>query len=99
IGFGFNLNAGGDFLPILKFDARAGRLFRIDRDGDTGEQEQVDVTDVFEAAIDFEHGEAGWIWFQAGQAPDFVMRPIGDPLSPQTSKNHKWGVRLRLLLS
>ena len=35
MGFGLNLNAGGDFLPIVKFDARAGRIFRIDRE-DTG---------------------------------------------------------------
>ena len=99
MAFGLNLNAGGDFLPILKFDARAGRLSRMDRDDNTGEQEPIDITDDFEAAIDFEHGETGWIWFQAGQAPDFVMVPIGEPLPPQPSKNHKQGVRLRFLLS
>ena len=60
MGFGLNLNAGGNYLPILKYDARAGRLSRIDRDETTGEQEPVDITDIFEAAVDFEHGEEGW---------------------------------------
>ena len=99
MGFGLNLNAGGDYLPVLKYDARAGRLFRMDRDEVTGEQDPVDITEAFEAAVDFAHGEAGWCWFQAGQAPDFVMVPIGEALPPQPTKNHKQGVRLRLLLS
>src|SRR5215207_8653470 len=99
MGFGLNLNAGGDYLPVLKYDARAGRLFRMDRDEVTGEQNPVDITEAFEAAVDFAHGEAGWCWFQAGQAPDFVMVPIGEALPPQPTKNHKQGVRLRLLLS
>jgi hypothetical protein len=63
MGFGLNLNAGGDYLPVLKYDARAGRLFRMDRDEVSGEQDPVDITDVFEAAVDFAHGEAGWCWF------------------------------------
>src|SRR5215207_4315611 len=95
MGFGLNLNAGGDYLPVLKYDARAGRLFRMDRDEVTGEQDPVDITEAFEAAVDFAHGEAGWCWFQAGQAPDFVMVPIGEALPPQPTKNHKQGVRLR----
>ena len=98
MGFGLNLNAGGDFLPIIKYDARAGRFFRVDRDDSTGEREPVDITDGFECLPDFEHAEKGWAWFQPGQAPDFLMVSVeSKDLPPQPSKNHRKAVRLRLM--
>ena len=30
-GFSTEPSAGGDFTPIIKYDARAGRIFRVDR--------------------------------------------------------------------
>ena len=41
--FGLNLNITGDFLPIVKIDARTGRILRVDCD-DGGEQRLVDIT-------------------------------------------------------
>ena len=98
MGFGLNLTTGVDFLPIAKIDARTGQIFRVDR-SDDGEQEAIDITDRFEAAFDFGHGEVGWAYFQEGQPPEFVMVPIGKPLPKQPSKNHRQGVRLRVMLS
>ena len=98
--FGLNLNSGGgDYLRIVKFDARAGRVFRIDRDKDTGEQKQVDITDVFEGVFDFAYAATGWAWLQHGQAPDFVMVPVGEKIPAKPSKDHRQAVRLRLMLS
>src|SRR4051812_1030930 len=97
LGFGLNLSSGSDFLPIVKFDARLGKAFRVDRD-DNGERQQVDITEAFEAAVDFAHAEAGWALFQSGQAPDFEMGPIG-ALPPRPSQNHRQGVRLRIMLA
>ena len=57
---------------IAKYHSRAGRLFRVDRDNDTGEEKQVDITDVFTAAIDFTHAETGWACLQPGQAPTLL---------------------------
>ena len=37
MGFGLNSNITGDFLPIVKIDARTGRIVRVDRD-EGGEQ-------------------------------------------------------------
>lgn len=96
--FGLNLNSGGDFLAIVKIDARSGRIFRVDRNED-GEATPTDITDVFEGVFDLAHAEAGWALFVAGAAPDFAMAPIGEPLPPQPSQNHRQGVRLRLLLA
>ena len=94
MGFGLNLNITGDFLPIVKIDARTGRILRVDRD-DGGEQRLVDMTDVFEGVFDLAHAEAGWAYFEDGQAPDFLMEPIGKPLPQRPSKDHRQGVRLR----
>ena len=59
---------------IREGHSRAGRLFRVDRDNDTGQQKQVDITDVFTAAIDFTHAETGWACLQPGQAPGLCLR-------------------------
>jgi|SRR5829696_7169164 len=96
--FGLNIS-GGDFLPIIKFDARAGRFFRVDRN-DEGEREPIDITDGLEFLPDFEHAEKGWAYFQPGQAPSFVMVPVDTKdLPDRPSPNHRQAVRLRLLLS
>ena len=47
-GFSTESSGGGDFLPIVKYDARAGRFFRMDR-VDTGsgfESDPVDITPI-----------------------------------------------------
>ena len=52
-------SGGGDFLPIVKYDARAGRFFRVDRED--GVSTPVDITRSFKAVFDFENVETGWI--------------------------------------
>ena len=102
--FGFSTeisNGGGDFLPVLKYDARAGRFFRVDR-VDTGNgfaSEQVDVTTGIKFVADFENIEVGWIVFTPGSAPDFRLVPIGTQLPDRPSPNHKNGLRFMLKLS
>ena len=73
MGFGLNLNSGANFLRIVKFDARAGRFFRVDRDEDTGEQVPTDITEGFECVLDLQHCEYGWALFAPGLAPDFRL--------------------------
>ena len=43
--------SGGSFLPIVKYDARAGRVARVDRDN--GESTATDITNSFKAVFDF----------------------------------------------
>ena len=100
-GFSTEASAGGDFLPIVKFDARAGRFFRMDR-VDTGNgfaNEQVDITQGVKFIADFENVEVGWLNFTPGQAPDFRLVPIGYQLPDRPSPNHKNGLRFMLKLS
>ena len=100
-GFSTEASAGGDFLPIVQYDARAGRFFRRDR-VDTGNgfaNEQVDITQGIKFIADFENIEVGWIIFTPGAAPDFKLVPIGTQLPDRPSPNHKNGLRFMLKLS
>lgn len=102
--FGFSTapSAGGDFLPVLKYDARAGRFFRVDR-VDTGNgfvSEPVDVTSGFKAIFDLENIETGWINFSTGGAPDFRLVPMGQPVAPvKPGEGYKNGVRFMVKLA
>ena len=106
--FGFSTEpvSSGDFTPILKYDARAGRLFRIDRinNGQGFDSVPKDITMTFRALADFENLETGWIDFQAGTAPSFVLIRLDDldnkramfPVKP--GPTHKSGIRFMVKL-
>jgi len=101
--FGFSTESStGDFTPIVKYDARAGLLFRMDRvqasDG-SFTSEPVEITDSFKALADFENIEVGWIDFSTGSAPSFVLVPRGKMLPERPSANHKQGIRFLLKLA
>jgi hypothetical protein len=98
LGFSYSGSGGGaDFLPIVKFDARAGRFFRVDRED--GVSTPHDITRNFKAVFDFENLEVGWISFNAGSAPDFQMVPFGSAFGDRPSDNHKRGIRMAVKLS
>lgn len=83
MAFGMNTQTG-NFLPIVKYDARAGRFFRVDKDN--GITEQVDITDPnMKFAIDFGTIEVGYVQFSA-QGPVRHMVPYDGrslPAQPQ----------------
>lgn len=91
---------GGDFSDILKYDARAGRMFRVDRtQGAAGwETNNVEITNDFMAVFDFENIQVGWALFAAGMAPSFSMVPLGQPFPAKPSENHKQGFKLMVKL-
>lgn len=100
-GFSTEPSTGGDFMPIVKYDARAGRLFRVDR-VDTGAgfaSDQVDITSSFKAIVDFENIEVGWIDFPPGAAPNFSLVAMGTQLPDRPTPRHKNGVRFILKLA
>lgn len=98
MSFGLSYDAGstGDIIPILKYDSRAGRFFRVDRAD--GVNTPVDVTRSLKMVADLENVEVGWINFATGGAPDFVMTMIGQPLPARPSPDHKQGVRIMVKL-
>ena len=100
-GFSIEASSGGDFIPIIKYDARSGRLFRVDRVQDVNgfTSEQVDITASFKAIADFDNAETGYIAFMANSAPSFVLVPIGQMRPAKPSENHKDGVRFLMKLT
>jgi hypothetical protein len=106
-GFSTEPSAGGDFLPIVKYDARAGLWFRIDR-VDSGQgflPEPVDITRNFKAIFDLENLETGWIAFPSGSAPlsslvrmkDLLAKEAQFPAQP--GETYKHGLRFMLKLA
>lgn len=78
----------GDRIPVLKYDARAGRFFLMDRVENNGvwetTQTEVDTgTHGATIAVDFGSAEVGWFLFAQGAAPMMVTVPFGQPLPPQ----------------
>lgn len=100
-GFSTESSGGGDFIPVVKFDSRSGRAFRVDRenDGSGWVTTQVDITKNFKCVMDLENLETGWVHFPAGSAPIFSMVPLGEPLPPKPTPDAKNGVRVMLKLS
>jgi hypothetical protein len=100
-GFSTKPSEGGDFISIIKYDARAGRIFRMDRvaTGNGFESQAVDITANFKAIFDLENVETGWIDFPPGSAPDFKLVPIGNELPDKPSVKHKNGIRFMMKLS
>jgi len=107
LGFPVGSTAGGEFTAICKYDARAGRIFRVDRTntGNGYVSENVDITANFKAVVDLENVQSGWLFFPPGGAPSFALVPLAaleartieKPAQP--SANHKQGVRFRMKLS
>ena len=96
LGFSFGGGDGGEIIPIVKYDARAGRISRRDRVN--GEYETVDITNNFKAVFDFENIEVGFINFDTGSAPDFQMVPLGNIMPQRPSDKHRQGVRMLMKL-
>ncbi len=97
MGFGISYGGGGDFTPVVRYDARAGRIFRDDKQD--GMKTPVDITQTFAAVADFEQLDVGWIHFPQGAAPDFRMVRYGQDPGPRPSDKHKSGVRFLMRLS
>jgi hypothetical protein len=98
MGLGLPVTAGGgDFKPIVKYDARAGRVHRIDRAD--GVSTPVEITQGFAAVFDLANIEVGYVMFNEGGAPAWAMVKIGQPLPQKPSKDYKTGFRLNIKLS
>lgn len=101
LGFNFAEGSGGgdsgNIIPIVKYDARAGRISR--RDYVNNEYVTVDISRSFKAVVDLENIEVGFINFNTGTAPDFCVVKHGDKMPTPPTSDHKPGVRFLLKLA
>jgi hypothetical protein len=82
MALGFSGSAGGgDFKQVCKYNAKAGRMYRIDRVEEDGAftNEEVEITAGFQAVFDMDHIEVGWAKFAKGSAPEWSMVKLGEP--------------------
>lgn len=101
LGLQTESGGGGDYADIVKFDARAGRMFRVDRAQDASgawQTNNVEITNDFQAIMDLEGIQVGWALFAAGLAPSFALVPLGQPLPPKPSADHKQAFKLMMKL-
>lgn len=97
LGLSNGNSEAGSFLPIVKWDARAGRFFRVDREqGASGwASNDVDLTmEKPKFCMDFGSIETGYMAFTPG--PDFHLTPMGQPMPAKPTKDHKAGFRVKL---
>lgn len=101
---GLNLpNADSNFskIPIIKYDSRAGRIFRPDRiETQSGwETTQVELPQAsFQAVMDMENVEVGYLHFPTGGAPDLRMVKLGQAFPDKPTDKHRPGFRLYMKL-
>jgi len=89
---------GEQFLPFVKYDSRAGRMFRVDKKPD-GSIENVEISRTFKAMIDMENVETGWMHFETGMAPIYALSRFDQPNPPKPTEKAKEGVRLIMQLA
>lgn len=79
-----NLNKGTVGSPIVKWDSRSGRFFRVDRTKSASGEFTSNMVELPKAiaVMDLERLEVGWIGFPANK-PDFRMVPLGQDMGPQ----------------
>jgi hypothetical protein len=98
LGFNLETRSGGDILPIVKWDAKAGDFIKQDRyqaaDG-TWQKDEQELGLPLQVAMDLGSIEIGWLSFAAG-APDFQMVKAGEPIPAQPSPDHKQAFRVRI---
>jgi hypothetical protein len=90
---------GSDFMPVFKYDAKAGSFYKQDRvlTQDGWSNEQADVGDDLRAGrviFDLDTIEVGWLYFPKGAAPETVLFPVGQDIGDAPDKNFKQGFRM-----
>jgi hypothetical protein len=91
--------SGAEFIPHIRYDARAGRLFRADRAQGSDGRWQTSMVDISnpppQFLMDLAQIEIGWLSYTGG-TPDLQMVPFGAALPPPPSKEHRQGFRVRV---
>lgn len=99
MALGLQTEGGGSFeaRPYVKYDAKAGRMFSVDRvqSADGWANQQNDITNGFAAVFDFDSIDVGWMEFTA-TGPKHALVKLGQPLPPKPSDTAKQGFRLMI---
>ena len=98
LGFS-NTSPQGEILPRVQYDARAGRLFKVQREQDAGgnwTNDKIDITSLNPTFIvDMGSIEVGWAAFLP-TGPDFHMAYLGQAFPAKPTDEHKQSFRVKL---
>lgn len=108
-GLGGSGGENGTFNAIVKYNAKDGRVYRVDRSDDGAGNYSNDEVEIglgdFVAIYDFDNLDIGYMRFIVGQMPDFKMVKYGEPppLQPVEvdaagKKTYKAGFRVMIAL-
>ena len=93
----FLTGGGGNFTPIVKYDARMGTFSLRVRNEVTQEWEDEKIDPGFSAIWDLENFEIGWAQYSmTGGPPSFAMVHNKSAPPPQPTPDHKRNVRILL---
>lgn len=81
--------APSDFLPYLKFNAKAGRFYKRENDMDVEVEKPTFVAD-------FANLQTGWFCYAEGQAPSITLDPSLEVIAPKPSDKHKRGFKVEI---
>ena len=100
MSLGLNIGGNGaDIVPHVRYDARAGRLFRADRVFGADGRWTTELADITHPApqfiMDLAGIEVGWLAY-GPTGPDHRLVPLGEALPPQPGKDHKQGFQVLL---
>jgi len=98
LGLNTESTGGGDILPIIKYDTKAGDMIRVDRTQDASGQwdkDESEITYPVKFAMDMEDLQVGWLSFASG-APDFRMVKVGEPMPAKPEGDFKNAFRVRI---
>lgn len=92
--------ADGEFKPIVKYNTKAGRMYRVDRtQTSTGwENNDVDITDTAMFVADMPQMKVGWLYFAPTGGPQRTMVPLGERIPARPADEYKQGIELTVLL-
>jgi hypothetical protein len=98
MGLGLSISTeSGDRKPIVKYDARAGRIHRIDRVD--GANVPTEITNGFTAVFDLAGIEVGWARWNSGGAPEWAMVKVGQPKPAKPAPDFKQTFKLNIKLN
>ncbi len=90
-------HVAGEFSPRIEFNSKSGRMNRVDRTADGSDIIRVDLT-MTQPVLAFDLGtiEIGWIKFQNGAPPTFLVVPYGQPMPQRPEHGYKAGFRAKV---
>ncbi len=88
-----NGSGGGEIQPYINYDAKAGRMFRVDRFQDSGgawATDKAEITNTVQMVMDIANTRVGWINYTA-QGPVRKLVKLGEQIPPRPDDKNAEG--------